>query len=180
MMEGLTPAYRIPGFNNSTDPADWGPVPRRNYLKNPTAWDDVEMVPGSNGYRLPTETQWEYACRAGTTTYYYNGNDKTKLDDIAWFKDNSGDKTHKVGLKAPNAWGLYDMNGNVDEWCWDYKARDYDVNDVFDPVGPDTGNFRANRGGYYANSPDCMRSACSVFRMHVIPSIGSGIRLVRP
>ena len=112
------------------------------------SWDDVQefigklnAAAGGNRYRLPTEAEWEYAARAGTSGDRY-GN----LDAIAWYKDNSGDRTHPVGQKAPNAWGLYDMLGNVWEWVEDWYG-DYPGGSVTDPRGPGSGSERVTRGG---------------------------------
>jgi len=110
----------------------------------------------ANGYRLPTEAEWEYACRAGTTTAYNTG-DTISADD-AWYSANSGSKTHEVGLKPANAWGLYDMHGNVWEWCWDWYGSS--LSDGTDPVGPGLGSSRVKRGGGWCDVAQNLRSAC--------------------
>jgi formylglycine-generating enzyme required for sulfatase activity len=105
-----------------------------------------------NGYRLPTEAEWEYAYRAGTTTDYYWGN--TVNGNYCWYTDNSSGTTHEVKSKLPNAWGLYDMSGNVAEFCNDFFGA-YDAADQTDPVGPATNSVgHTYRGGYYSSSSD--------------------------
>jgi len=100
-----------------------------------------QLKPTGGGFHLPTEAQWEYACRAGTTGPYA-GN----LDEMGWYRGNSDGKTHPVGQKKANAWGLHDMHGNVWEWCADWYAP-YDLNVVTDPTGPANGSKRVFRGG---------------------------------
>jgi len=99
-------------------------------------------------YRLPTEAEWEYACRAGTTKQYSFGDAWTSLGEYAWYANNSDTKTHLVGEKKPNAWGLYDMHGNVYEWCQDRFGEDYYAGSpTDDPPGPERGAYRVVRGG---------------------------------
>ena len=111
----------------------------------------------SEVYRLPTEAEWEYACRAGTTTTFSFGDDESKLGDFAWFTGNSENKGHPVGTKQPNLWGLHDMPGNVWEWCSDW--HDGRLAGGVDPVGPAEGSKRVLRGGSWENGPRNSRSA---------------------
>jgi formylglycine-generating enzyme required for sulfatase activity len=107
----------------------------------------------ANGYRLPTEAEWEYACRAESTGDYYFEGGAEQLDAFAWFRDNARRKHHPVGQKQPNAFGLYDMAGNVREWCNDWYAVDaYAAAPAVDPHGPVTGEKVVLRGGAFSGS----------------------------
>jgi formylglycine-generating enzyme required for sulfatase activity len=168
LREGLTPAYRI--NREQRDPNNTSSFPGEVYWT--VTWDR-----SANGYRLPTEAEWEYACRAGTTTAYYTGN--TIGVDAAWYNANRNNLLHDVGQKLPNPWGLYDMYGNVSEWCWDW-LENYSGSTQTDPVGPSSGNSRAFRGGGAASEPDTLRSA---FRDSMAPAqyrADVGFRIVRP
>lgn len=113
----------------------------------------------ATGYRLPTEAEWEYACRAGTTTRYFFGNSPSDLKDYSWFEKNSGGHPHPVGLKQPNPWGLYDICGNVWEWCNDFYHVDYyNRSDAENPKGPAQGDTKVVRGGGWRFSDDTCRS----------------------
>ena len=127
-------------------------------------------------YRLPTEAQWEYACRAGSKTAYSFDDEEGLLPEHGWFKRNSSNRTHTVGLLEPNAWGLYDMHGNVWEWCSDLYG-DYPKGALSDPTGPKEGSFRVYRGGgWYFGAAFC-RSAIRFRNDPSIRNVDLGFRL---
>ncbi|MDR2870871.1 MAG: formylglycine-generating enzyme family protein [Deferribacteraceae bacterium] len=127
--EGLTPVYDVEG-----ETADWS----------------------ANGYRLPTEAEWEYIAKGGNknANYTYSGSDD--IDAIGWYDDGDSEGTHPVGMKAPNDLGLYDVSGNVWEWVWDWDA-DYTAEDQTNPKGPDSGEYRMLRGGSWYADPVALR-----------------------
>jgi len=129
--------------------------------------------------RLPTEAQWEFACRAGTQTLFYSGNQLSDLDAIGWHIDNSGGTTHPVGSKPPNAFGLYDMQGNVWQFCQDAYSERYLTLPPTDPVN-EAGSTRLVRGGSWDSTPDYCRAS---LRIHGEPDLRidiDGIRVVVP
>ena len=109
-------------------------------------------------YRLPSEAEWEYACRAGSPGEFAFGNDAQQLGDYGWYAANGGGQTHAVGQKKPNAWGLYDMHGNAWEWCADWYEV-YSGRPAIDPTGPSQGTDRVYRGGSWNYGPGYCRSA---------------------
>ncbi|MCL2443967.1 MAG: formylglycine-generating enzyme family protein, partial [Treponema sp.] len=180
-MEDLTPAYSISG---STNPDAWGTVP----TSSNATWNAVQIVSGSTGYRLPTEAQWEYAAKGGNGSpgnFTYSGSNDP--DAVAWYRGNSGNITHEVGKKAPNSLGIYDMSGNVAEWCWDWFGI-YTSTTKIDPTGAPSGTNRVIRGGSWGHSSENVRS---VYRSHNDPGSRAryyytdyygyiGFRLLRP
>ena len=129
-------------------------------------WSEAKSYCESQGKRLPTEAEWEYAARAGTTTKWYWGDDEGGTGQYAWYSGNSGNTTHPVGQKPPNAWGLYDMAGNVWQWTADWYSSSYSSGEQQNPTGPGSGSIRVNRGGSWDRGPDPLRSA---FRNHFSP-----------
>ena len=158
---GTNPSYfqksRVHGSDSSRYPVDnvsWEDA--IEFCK--TLSDLPEEKKAGRVYRLPTEAEWEYACRAGSKSAYSFGESSKSLGDYAWFYENSNGQTHPVGEKKANAWGLYDMQGNVWEWCSDWYGQ-YPKGAVSDPVGPREGSFRVIRGGsYFSEAANC-RSA---------------------
>ncbi|HZS05405.1 MAG TPA: bifunctional serine/threonine-protein kinase/formylglycine-generating enzyme family protein [Blastocatellia bacterium] len=140
----------------------------------------LSRMTGRN-YRLPTEAEWEYACRAGTKTKYSFGDDDKLLGQYAWYDRNSDQGTHPVGRKLPNAWGLHDMIGNVWEWCQDWYGKDYyHFAPEVDPTGPETGQARVLRGGAWSFPGEECRAA-NRHHFHPISGFDSiGFRVVIP
>ncbi|MCL1864829.1 MAG: formylglycine-generating enzyme family protein [Spirochaetes bacterium] len=177
--EGFKPVYSI---SENINPDEWGPTP----VDKLKAWDDVVMINGANGYRLPTEAEWEYACRAGTASAFNWGTDNITADQAnfnAYYPIGSSElynnsmpgkykgKTIQVGTFKP-AWGLYDMHGNVYEWCWDWYGADYySAGPSSDPNGPASGDFRIMRGGSWFSNGQYLRSA---YRNYSAPSNKTG------
>ena len=119
---------------------------------------DAGRLPPGYDYRLPTEAEWEYACRAGATNPYSFGDDIGEADKYAWTLENSDATTHPVGLKLPNPWGLYDIHGNVWEWTLDWFADYPRTSTLADPTGPQTGTFKVFRGGSWNHAIEMARS----------------------
>ena len=182
-MEGYKECYKLSGCSGTLG---GGCGEDNTFCDGDFKCDEVRFLGlDCEGYRLPTESEWEYAARAGTQTAFYNGGiteegwEKDKnLDSIGWYSSNSGKRTHKVGKKPTNDWGLYDMSGNVWEWTWDWLG-DYPTSRVRDPLGPENGSLRVYRGGGWDSTARYSRSAS---RERGIPSIRDhalGFRLVR-
>ncbi|MGD0088457.1 MAG: SUMF1/EgtB/PvdO family nonheme iron enzyme [Planctomycetota bacterium] len=149
----------VMGKNPSTFKGQKRPVEHVSWLEGQEFCRMVSQKTGK-AVRLPTEAEWEYACRAGTTARFYTGDQDKELENAGWFNGNSGGKTHPVGQKAPNAWGLYDMHGNEWEWVQDYfNDKYYAESPSVDPKGPDNGGDRVLRGGSWLDGPDGCRAA---------------------
>ena len=165
--EGLTPCYTIKGF---TDPADWGVRPDSQIHDNYYYWNSVTCDFDANGYRLPTEAEWEYAARGGkpgmtdsSWNNIYSGS--TTPDDVAWYTGNSDSKTHEVGKKQANALGLYDMSGNLKEWCWNRESEGNDS--------------RVMGGGYYSSAEGGCQVTAFDSNFPISQSPDQGFRVVR-
>ena len=148
-------------------------------------WNDVQKfisqinkTEGIDKYRLPTEAEWEYAARAGTTSKYSFGNSTNDLEDYAWYNKNSGYQIQPVGRKSPNTWGLFDMQGNVWEWVQDWYGN-YPSGSVTDHAGTSLGSFRVNRGGSWSSKAFSCRSANRGYDYPDKRSNYVGFRLVR-
>ncbi len=158
MAEELTPCYSLSG---ETDPEKWAGIKTSSgkyscsYTSSNTTWDSITCNMMADGYRLPTEAEWEYAAKGGNQSNGYTYSGSNNIDDVGWYTSNSNGKNHEVKQKAANELGLFDMCGNVLEWCWDWYG-DYSSNSVTDPCGASSGSYRVLHGGsWYWESTAC-------------------------
>ena len=165
-MMGTNPSV----FKGSKNPVEW------------VLWDDAQefcnklSTQTKQTVGLPTEAQWEYACRAGTQTNFYSGDTEDDLKRVALYEANSSGTTHPVGQKEANAFGLYDLHGNVLQWCQDWKG-DYSVNAAVDPQGPARGVCRVVRGGTWGHGPKRCRAAARYSGFPAPPIAINGFRV---
>ncbi len=138
----------------------------------------MNQLVNAQKYRLPTEAEWEYACRAGTKTAYSFGDDPRLLDLYGWHIGNSNKRIHQVKMLKPNAWGLYDMHGNVLEWCEDWYGK-YDFESINDPTGPLYGRKKVLRGGAWCYSRKLARSNARLCSEPTSKDDDCGFRCVR-
>lgn len=164
------------------EPEYWGDR-RYNQPNQPVvgvSWKDAQKYAAWAGLSLPSEAQWEYACRAGATTRYYTGDTENDLDRAGWYDQNSGGTLHPVGAKEPNAFGLYDMHGNVFEWCGDWYESDYYAQSPKEnPAGPESGSYRVLRGGSWGRGARDCRSAYRYYWLPADRGTYAGFRVVR-
>jgi len=180
--EGLVHRVHVPAFRMSAYPiteAQFGRA-KSSLPVTRVSWHDARAFCERIDGRLPTEAEWEYACRAGTTTRFYAGGNEADLDRAGWYDANSGGRVHPVGQKKPNVFGLYDMHGNVWEWCEDdwhgnYKCAPTDGNAWIDNP---RGGARAVRGGSWFFDPPYCRSACRLGFDPDYRNDGIGFRVV--
>jgi len=170
-LNGKTPCYRIKG---TTDPDQWGKIP---VYSNNKDWDAVECDFSADGYRLPTEAEWEYAAKGGTKSagFVYSG--ANDIQGVGWFSGNSRDGTNSVGRLLGNEVAVFDMSGNVREWCWDWFGP-YTSADQTDPQGPASGDYRLGRGGSWQSPASELRTTSRAFQTPFNATLDTGLRLV--
>ena len=166
----------VMGSNPSNFKGAQNPVER-------VSWNDCqEFVSRLNSltgrtFRLPTEAEWEYAARGGNKSRHYKYSGSDNIDEVAWYRDNSGSKTHAVGTKSPNELGIYDMSGNVWEWCSDWYGG-YSASAQTNPQGPSSGSYRVLRGGSWINYAGNCRVSIRSYDDPGNSNINFGLRLV--
>jgi formylglycine-generating enzyme required for sulfatase activity len=175
--EGGNPVVNV-SWNDAVLYSNWLSE-RMGRVKQYSGEETIVVNPGSNGYRLPTESEWEYAARGGVKRRgsLYAGSDT--LENVGWYGENSGSRTHSVGGKLANELGLYDMSGNVWEWCWDWYG-DYDDKASTNPQGAESGDGRVYRGGGWGGAPRVCRAADRNYSWPSYRGGYLGFRLVSP
>ena len=180
IQRGLIPAYELPNqwpgaTSWSNDPDTWGAVPTIPSER----WDNVRIVPGSTGYRLPTEAQWEFAAKGGNDQRPYTFAGNNAATEVGWIHDNSGSSPRMVGRLPANSLGLHDMTGNAWEWVWDWFGG-YTALPPTDPVGASSGSDRVVRGGGWGSGANVARSVFRGIGNPIDRGSGFGFRVARP
>jgi formylglycine-generating enzyme required for sulfatase activity len=176
---GSNPSAFTGDLNRPVDQVSWNDA--TNYCALLTQRElAAGRIPAGSTYRLPTEAEWEYAARAGTSTRFFYGEDPDYADlaNYAWYQDNSDGQTQPVGQKLPNPWGLYDVYGNVWEWCQDWYVDSYPGGTLIDPQGPAAGDYRVLRGGSWSTYMTLCRSATRLADVPTDAFSNYGFRIV--
>ena len=172
IQEGLTPCYSL---NGNTDTDSWGIAPNSTDIE----WNSIACNWSANGYRLPTESEWEYAAKGGIYSKEFEYSGSNDIDEVAWYSENSDAHTHDNGKKKSNELDIYDMSGNIREWVWDWYSP-YTKGDQVNPTGPNNGTIHIHRGGcWYLNENSC-RTARRNGSTPAYRDSGLGLRLVKP
>ena len=172
MQEGLTPCYSYSSFGSNPDdwPSGWN-----------TSYDNHTNVScnwTANGYRLPTEMEWQFAARGGNQTHNYTYSGSNTIGEVAWYSGNSGGTSHTVGTKTANELGIYDMSGNVWEWCWDIYGS-YPSGSQTDPHGATSGSYRVRRGGYFSDNANYCTVSYRYYNLATFSNVSIGFRICR-
>jgi formylglycine-generating enzyme required for sulfatase activity len=169
------------GSNPSKFPSLYKPVEKVSWVDVQEFFKRLNAQEKTTVYRLPTEAEWEYAAKAGSTTMYSFGDKEKALNEYAWYgNEGYGGSSHEVAKKLPNPWGLYDMHGNVWEWVQDwYDPRYYQVSPANDPKGADAGQYRVYRGGSWVSKAGNLRSSLRYSGLPVSRSGDIGFRVLR-
>lgn len=170
IQEGLTPCY---SKDNSTNPDNWTGNPETD-----ESWANITCDWTANGYRLPTEAEWEFASKGGNSTQHFTYSGSNNIGEVAWYSSNSNGRSQSIGRKSPNELGIFDMTGNLFEWCWDFY-NDYSATNQNNPTGPVSGTYRVVRGASWNVNHEISHVTFRSGKTPILSQNSVGFRLVR-